>query len=96
MILFNFYPAIDPAGRVSGRRNFAVAVYPGHLSLADNSFGLHLDLDRNITRQTSPTFLLQNEGGRVDSAVSVQALFTFQAASNCSAVKSSGTTPSEA
>lgn len=35
-------------------------------------------------------------GGRVDSTESVQALFTFQAASNCSAVKSSGTTPSEA
>ena len=38
----------------------------GHLSLADNSFGLNPDIDRNITHQTPPTFLLQNEDDHVD------------------------------
>ena len=60
------YPAVDAADKESCRPDFAVALYPGHLSLADNSFGLNPDIDRHITRQTPPTFLLQNEDDHVD------------------------------
>lgn len=60
------YPAVDAADRESCRPDFAVALYPGHLSLADDSFGLNPDIDRNITRRTPPTFLLQNEDDHVD------------------------------
>jgi len=37
------YPAVDPADKESCRPDFAVALYPGHLSLADNSFALNPD-----------------------------------------------------
>ncbi len=60
------YPAEDAADKESCRPDFAVAVYPGHLSLADNSFALNPDIRVHITRQTPPTFLLQNEDDHVD------------------------------
>ena len=60
------YPAVDGADKESCRPDFAVAIYPGHLSLADNSFGLNPDIAVHITRQTPPTFLLQNEDDHVD------------------------------
>jgi acetyl esterase/lipase len=60
------YPAVDAADKESCRPDFAVSIYPGHLSLADNSFALNPDIDRHITRQTPPTFLLQNEDDHVD------------------------------
>jgi len=60
------YAAVDAADKESCRPDFAVAIYPGHLSLADNSFGLNPDIDIHITRQTPPTFLLQNEDDHVD------------------------------
>jgi acetyl esterase/lipase len=60
------YRAVDAADKESCRPDFAVAVYPGHLSLADNSFGLNPDIDIHITRQTPPTFLLQDEDDHVD------------------------------
>ena len=60
------YPAVDAADKESCRPDFAVAIYPGHLSLAENSFGLNPDIDIHITRQTPPTFLLQNEDDHVD------------------------------
>jgi acetyl esterase/lipase len=60
------YPAVDAADKESCRPDFAVALYPGHLSRADNSFALNPDIDRHITRQTPPTFLLQNEDDHVD------------------------------
>ena len=60
------YPAVDAADKESCRPDFAVAIYPGHLSLADNSFGLNPDIAVHITRQTPPTFLLQNEDDHVD------------------------------
>jgi acetyl esterase/lipase len=58
------YPAVDAADNESCRPNFAVAIYPGHLSLAANS--LRLNPDIHVTRQTPPTFLLQNEDDPVD------------------------------
>jgi acetyl esterase/lipase len=60
------YPAVDAADKESCRPDFAVAIYPGHLSLAENSLALNPDIRTNITRQTPPTFLLQNEDDPVD------------------------------
>jgi acetyl esterase/lipase len=60
------YPPIDAADKESCRPDFAVAVYPGHLSLSDDGPGLNPDIERHITRQTPPTFLLQNEDDHVD------------------------------
>ena len=83
------YPAVDEADKESCRPDFAVAIYPGHLSLsaaewdarqgtkkfviphpehlsvADNSIELNPDL--HVTKQTPPTFLLQNEDDHVDN-----------------------------
>ena len=58
------YPAVDAADKERCRPDFAVAIYPGHLSLAANSLGLNPDI--HVTRQTPPTFLLQNEDDPVD------------------------------
>jgi acetyl esterase/lipase len=60
------YPAVDGADRVSCRPDFAVAIYPGHLSLAKNSFALNPDIRSHINPQPPPTFLLQNENDNVD------------------------------
>jgi acetyl esterase/lipase len=83
------YSPVDEADRVSCRPDFAVAIYPGHLSFsaaewdarqgvkkfaiphpehlsdADNSIELNPDL--HVTKQTPPTFLLQNEDDHVDN-----------------------------
>jgi acetyl esterase/lipase len=61
------YPAVDAADKESCRPDFAVALYPGHLSLAADSIELNPDIRTHITRQTPPTFLLQNEDDHVDS-----------------------------
>jgi len=58
------YAAVDAADRVSCRPDFAVAIYPGHLSIAENSVALNPDI--RPTAQTPPTFLLQNEDDNVD------------------------------
>ena len=58
------YPAVDAADKESCRPDFAVTIYPGHLSIAVNSFALNPDI--HVTSQTPPTFLLQNEDDRVD------------------------------
>ena len=60
------YPAVDAADKESCRPDFAVALYPGHLSLAENSFALNPDFDSLITRHTPPTFLLHDEDDHVD------------------------------
>jgi acetyl esterase/lipase len=60
------YPALDAADKESCRPDFAVAIYPGHLSLSDDGPGLNPDIDRHISRLTPPTFLLQNEDDIVD------------------------------
>lgn len=60
------YPAVDAADKVSCRPDFAVAIYPGHLAVAKNSFDLKPDIRDHITRETPPTFLLQNEDDNVD------------------------------
>ena len=60
------YAPVDAADGVSCRPDFTVAIYPGHLSLANNSVALNPDIRTHITRQTPPTFLLQNENDDVD------------------------------
>jgi acetyl esterase/lipase len=60
------YPAVDAADKESCRPDFAVAVYPGHLALDENSFRLNPDISRHITLRTPPTFILQNEDDNVD------------------------------
>src|SRR5438105_14021879 len=51
------YPAVDAADRVSCRPDFAVAIYPGHLSLAENSIALNPDIRSQISQQKPPTLL---------------------------------------
>jgi acetyl esterase/lipase len=80
------YPAADAADKESCRPDFAVALYPGHLSLeaaewdakqGTRKFVVHhaanadKELTLNpaipVTRETSPTFLLQAEDDHVDN-----------------------------
>lgn len=61
-----FYTAVDAADKVSCRPDFAVAIYPGHLSRSENSFALNPDIATHTTAATPPTFLLQNEDDHVD------------------------------
>ncbi len=80
------YPAVDAADKESCRPDFAVAIYPGHLSIAAAEWdaqqgtekfvvphsatadvNLTLNPEVPVSRQTPPTFLLQNEDDHVDS-----------------------------
>jgi acetyl esterase/lipase len=80
------YPAVDAADKESCRPDFAIAIYPGHLSLsaaewdakqgtkkfvvphpANVDKNLWLNPEVPVTRQTPPTFLLQNEDDHEDS-----------------------------
>jgi acetyl esterase/lipase len=58
------YSPVDEADKVSCRPDFAVPIYPGHLWIDRNKFELNDDI--HVTRQTPPTFLLQNEDDPVD------------------------------
>jgi acetyl esterase/lipase len=61
------YKAIDAADKLSCRPDFAVAIYPGHLSFGGEKLeSLNPDIRRHLTRQAPPTFLLQNEDDNVD------------------------------
>jgi acetyl esterase/lipase len=60
------YTPIDAADKQSCRPDFAIALYPGHLSLKQNTIELNPDIRSHITPQTPPTFLLQNEDDQSD------------------------------
>jgi acetyl esterase/lipase len=60
------YKPVDEADKESCRPDFAVAIYPGHLSVEAGSVELVPDIRDHITAQTPPTFLLQNEDDPVD------------------------------
>ncbi len=60
------YGRVDAIDDVSCRPDFAIAIYPGHLMVAKNSFTLQKDIKDHLSRQTPPTFLLQNEDDEVD------------------------------
>jgi acetyl esterase/lipase len=61
------YPPVDAADKESCRPDFAVALYPGHLAFDDKTLKLNPDISAHITRQTPPTFLLQDEDDHVDN-----------------------------
>lgn len=61
------YAPVDAADQESSRPDFAIAIYPGHLAMAENSIALNPNIKGHITSQTPPTFLLQNEDDDVDS-----------------------------
>jgi acetyl esterase/lipase len=61
------YAPIDEADRQSCRPDFAIALYPGHLSIKEGTLALSADIASHISAQTPPTFLLQNEDDHVDS-----------------------------
>jgi len=61
------YAPVDAADQESTRPDFAIAIYPGHLALAENGIALNPTIRSHITAQTPPTFLLQNEDDHVDS-----------------------------
>jgi acetyl esterase/lipase len=61
------YAEVDSADKQSCRPDFAVALYPGHLSVRENTLELSPDIARRINSQTPPTFLLQNEDDHTDS-----------------------------
>ena len=61
------YADVDAADKESCRPDFAVALYPGHLSLKEGTLDLNPDIASRITARTPPTFLLQNENDEVDS-----------------------------
>ena len=61
------YAPVDAADQQSSRPDFAIALYPGHLALAQNSIALNPNIESHITAETPPTFLLQNEDDHVDS-----------------------------
>jgi acetyl esterase/lipase len=58
------YPAVDDADKVSCRPDFAVALYPGHLAVAEEDFILNPDI--RVTGRTPPTFLLHANDDPVD------------------------------
>ena len=63
------YPAVDAADKVNCRPDFAVAIYPGHLSFGDEELTkpeLNPDIHAHLTSQVPPTFILQNEDDHVD------------------------------
>lgn len=57
------YAPIDAADKESSRPDFAVAIYPGHLSPMENDA---LNPNVPVSRDTPPTFLLQAEDDFVD------------------------------
>jgi acetyl esterase/lipase len=58
------YAPVDAADKVSCRPDFAIPVYPGHLWIDSEKFELNSDI--RVTKQTPPTFLVQNEDDPVD------------------------------
>jgi acetyl esterase/lipase len=60
------YASVDAADKESDRPDFAIAIYPGHLALTENGIALNPNIKNFITRETPPTFLLQNEDDQVD------------------------------
>lgn len=60
------YAPVDTADQLSSRPDFAIAIYPGHLAMADGSLALNPVIASHISPQTPPTFLLQNEDDHED------------------------------
>jgi acetyl esterase/lipase len=76
------YAPVDAADQESSRPDFAIAIYPGHLALAENSIALNPNIKSHITAQTPPTFLLQNEDDHVDRIEDVLSYYMGLKAAN--------------
>jgi acetyl esterase/lipase len=59
------YTPVDVADKVSCRPDFAVAIYPGHMT-EHTTKEFELNPEIPVTTNTPPTFLLQNEDDYVD------------------------------
>src|SRR5581483_4346870 len=70
------YKPVDAADTESSRPDFALAIYPGHLTDDGRTFNHNLP----VTRNTPPTFLVQAEDDDVDGVE--QALVYFTALKN--------------
>lgn len=70
------YAPFDDADKQSSRPDFAVAIYPGHLSTEDN----RLNPNVPVSRETPPTFIVQAEDDHVDGVE--QALVYYRALSD--------------
>jgi len=60
------YAPVDAADKESCRPDFAIAIYPGHLSFGPDKLHLNPDIRDHLTSRTPPTFILQNEDDYVD------------------------------
>jgi acetyl esterase/lipase len=69
----HLYKPVDDADKLSSRPDFAMAIYPGHLTEDSKTFNRNLP----VTRDTPPTFLVQAEDDNVDGVQ--QALIYFTA-----------------
>ncbi len=58
------YKPLDTIDKQSARPDFAVSLYPGHLSIYPDKTKLNTDI--KVTRQTPPTLLIQAEDDPVD------------------------------
>ena len=65
------YKPVGPADKASDRPDFALAIYPGHITV-----GHGLNPKLHFTRQTPPTFVLQAEDAKVDSVRQSLAYYT--------------------
>jgi len=59
------YKAVDAIDRTSVRPDFGIALYPGHLWTDEGKFAL--DPGVPVTKDTPPTFIVQNEDDPVDN-----------------------------
>jgi acetyl esterase/lipase len=66
------YPPVDAADQQSARPDFAMAIYPGHLT----EDGVHLNPNVPVSHETPPTFLLQAEDDHVDGVMQSLVYYT--------------------
>ncbi|WP_109125477.1 alpha/beta hydrolase [Dyella sp. C11] len=66
------YTPVDAADKESSRPDFALAIYPGHLSNDKGMFNTNV----RVTHDTPPTFILQAEDDQVDGVEQALAYFT--------------------
>lgn len=75
----HLYSPVDAADKESARPDFAMPIYPGHLTMDDGKFNPHVP----VSRDTPPTFLVQAEDDNVDGVD--QALVYYTALKNAGA-----------
>lgn len=76
------YAPVDAADAQSCRPDFAVALYPGHIWGTEYPGNVNRDIIDNISKDTPPTFLLQNEDDPVDSIRNSRTYFAGLKAAN--------------